>query len=84
MATISIKRVFVEKKDGYNVEAKHLLQEIKDTLGVSSLKNLRILNRYDFTCKNEEDFEKITNLILSEPNVDKVYINSFPSNNERV
>ncbi len=84
VATISIRRVFVEKKDGFNIEAEHLLQEIKENTGILGLKGLRILNRYDFTCKNEMDFNEITTLILSEPNVDKVYVDKFPLNKERV
>lgn len=84
VATISIKRVFVEKRDGFNVEAEHLLQEMKETLDISGLKGLRLMNRYDFTCKSEDDFKEITSLILSEPNVDEVYMDTLPLKNERV
>lgn len=73
----NIRRVFVEKREGFNIEAEHLLSEIKETLGISSLTNLRILNRYDFTCKDEGVFNQITSLILSEPNVDIVYKDSL-------
>ena len=42
-----VYRVFVEKKEGLRVEANALLTEIRDLLGISSLKSLRLLNRYD-------------------------------------
>ena len=74
VGTISkIRRVFVEKKDGFNVEAGQLLHEIKETLDIKNLEGIRILNRYDFNCENEVVFGKIASLILSEPNVDNVF-----------
>ena len=44
---MGIKRIYVKKKDGFNVEAKELLADVQENLGVSQLKNLIILNRYD-------------------------------------
>ncbi len=74
VGTISnIRRAFIEKREGFNVEAENLLREIKETLNMDSLDNLRILNRYDFNCKDEEVYNKITGLILSEPNADRVF-----------
>lgn len=69
----SIRRVFVEKREGFNIEAKHLHHELKEALGLGNLEGVRILNRYDFSCNNDTDFERIAKLILSEPNVDLVY-----------
>lgn len=72
--TISnIRRVFIEKREGFNIEAENLLREMKETLNIKGIETLRILNRYDFTCENDEVFNQITRLILSEPNVDKIY-----------
>ena len=69
----SIKRVYIEKRDGFDIEAKHLCHELKDALGLKDLNGVRILNRYDFTCRSDEEYGKITRLILSEPNVDIIH-----------
>ena len=42
-----IKRIYVEKKEGCNIEASQLLADIKENLGLTNLTGLRILNRYD-------------------------------------
>lgn len=68
-----IKRIFVEKKTGFDIEAKKLLREIIDILNINSLKNVRILNRYDIQNISEEIFENSKNLIFSYPPIDKVY-----------
>lgn len=73
-----IRRIFVEKKEGFNVEATHLRNELKETLNLNSLEEVRILNRYDFTCKNDQDYTKIVKVVFSEPNVDIVYENGLP------
>ncbi|MGM0396859.1 MAG: phosphoribosylformylglycinamidine synthase [Bacillota bacterium] len=79
MVVISeIKRVYVEKRKGFDVEAMHMLHEIKESLGIEGLDSVRILNRYDFTCKDRESFVEIVNKILSEPNVDLVHKTDLP------
>ncbi len=42
-----VTRVFVEKKQGFNIEAQHMLADLKGNLGVQGLEEVRILNRYD-------------------------------------
>ncbi|WP_422487033.1 phosphoribosylformylglycinamidine synthase [Gudongella sp. DL1XJH-153] len=79
MVVISdIRRVYVEKREGFDVEAMHMLHEIRESLEVAGLESVRILNRYDFTCKDEESFGEIVNKILSEPNVDIVHNTDLP------
>ncbi|MDY0236240.1 MAG: phosphoribosylformylglycinamidine synthase [Gudongella sp.] len=75
---INIRRVYVEKKDGYNIEANNLLKEIQKNFGMEGLENLRLFNRYDFNCSDDKNFNKISSLILSEPNVDNIYIDKLP------
>jgi len=64
-----IRRIYVEKKEGFNVEAKYLSSELKENLGIS-LNSLRILNRYDVEGINEETYNKAKPVIFSEPAVD--------------
>ena len=42
-----VYRVFVEKKKELANEAAALLNDARTLLGINSLKNIRILNRYD-------------------------------------
>ena len=40
-------RIFVEKKDGFNVLAKQTLWDIRHNLGMKSVEDLRYIVRYD-------------------------------------
>ncbi|SKC54084.1 phosphoribosylformylglycinamidine synthase [Maledivibacter halophilus] len=68
-----VRRLFVEKKSGFDVEAKHLLKDIKDDLGIRNLEEIRVINRYDVSGISDVEFNKAKNIIFSEPNVDNVY-----------
>lgn len=43
----SVKRVYVEKKPEFAVQAKELRQEVENYLGIKTITNVRVLNRYD-------------------------------------
>ena len=53
-----VYRIFVEKKEGLDLEARTLFSEATALLGVSSLKNVRIFNRYDAENISEALFER--------------------------
>ena len=72
-----VTRVFVEKKEGFNIEAQQLLADLKGNLGVQGLEEVRILNRYDVSGLSPEQFEAAARTILSEPNMDAVYGEDF-------
>ena len=67
-----VYRIFVEKKDELAHEAKALSSELKNLLGISALKSIRILNRYDVENISEELFEAAARTIFSEPQLDMV------------
>jgi len=69
----SVKRIFVEKKDGFNVEARHLLKDLKQNIGIAELSNLRIIHRYDIETISDEIYNQARTTIFSEPPVDYVY-----------
>ena len=66
-------RFFVEKKKGFDLEAKRLEKQFKEELGVN-VKDLRLINCYDIFNLNDdkEDVEKIKKMILSEPVTDTI------------
>ena len=43
----NVRRVYVEKKPAYAVQAKELRHEIHSYLGIKSLTGVRVLIRYD-------------------------------------
>ncbi|MDR3349586.1 MAG: phosphoribosylformylglycinamidine synthase [Acidaminococcales bacterium] len=73
----AIKRIFVEKRPGFAVEAAALLADLKDNLGIGGLEKVRILNRYDVSGVSEDEFAEAARLVMSEPPVDDIYLNDF-------
>ncbi|MBE6853585.1 MAG: phosphoribosylformylglycinamidine synthase, partial [Ruminococcus sp.] len=82
---MSVFRIYVEKKPEFAVEAKSVLSDVKTALRLSTLENIRILNRYDADRLSEEKFNYAINTVFSEPAVDVTY-SEMPclSENERV
>jgi phosphoribosylformylglycinamidine synthase len=68
-----VKRIFVEKRGDFAVEAKGMYADLTQNLGIKGLKNVRIINRYDVSGISDEDFLEAKYSILSEPTVDDVY-----------
>lgn len=66
-------RVFVEKKQGNDIEARHILNDLKSNVGITALEDLRLINRYDAEGLTKEEFDEAAKLILSEPNLDNTY-----------
>ena len=77
------KRVFVEKKAGFDVEAKGLLNDLQVNLGISSLKGLRLFVRYDCTDLEPQEYQAAKNIVFFEPPIDNLYEDNLPkiSNN---
>ena len=74
-----VTRVFVEKRKGFDVEARHMMADLRQNLGLKAIEDLRILNRYDVSGLSGEEFEAAARTILSEPNVDNVYDENYPA-----
>ena len=67
-----VQRVFVEKKSGFDVEARQLLAELRDIVGIGGLRDLRLLNRYDVEGIGQRLFEACVPTVFSEPQSDDV------------
>ena len=68
-----VSRVYVEKKPGFDVEAQELSHELRHTLGVKGLRNVRIINRYDVEGITRELFEQCVPTVFSEPQSDNAF-----------
>ncbi|MDD3833799.1 MAG: AIR synthase-related protein, partial [Oscillospiraceae bacterium] len=73
----NVIRVFVEKRRGFDVEATNMLLDLHDNLGLTSLKSVRLLNRYDVEGLSTDEFKLACDTVFSEPNVDDVYYEIF-------
>ena len=51
-----VYRVYVEKKEGFDNEARALLSDVRELLGITSVSRIRILNRYDAEDIEEQPF----------------------------
>ena len=68
-----IYRVYVEKKQGVDNEARALLNEINGILGIADVTGVRLLNRYDVEHIDKELFDSCVTTVFSEPQTDDVY-----------
>ena len=67
-----VKRIFVEKKEGYNVSAKKTTADIKNVVGIN-VDEVREFIRYDIEDLDEEVYAKAKTTIFSEQPVDNLY-----------
>ena len=68
-----VRRLFVEKRSGFDVEAQKLFADLKTNLHLLGLEKVRVLNRYDIEGIDEETYESAKHNVFSEPAVDAVY-----------
>ena len=65
-----VSRVYVEKKPGFDGEARALAAELRDIVGISGLTGVRLVNRYDVEGASEELFAACVPTVFSEPQSD--------------
>ena len=70
---MSVRRIYVEKRQDYAVKAKELKDELKTYLGISGIDSIRILIRYDIDNISDEIYKKALVNVFSEPPVDNYY-----------
>ena len=68
-----VKRVFVEIKKPFAVNAKELHDEITGYLGIKTITDVRVLIRYDIENLSDDTYNKALTTVFSEPPVDDVY-----------
>lgn len=77
MESQAVKRIYVEKKPGYDIEARGLYTDLVENLGVLGLQGLRVINRYDISGITDEEYAKSRPIIFAEPPLDLVYDEVF-------
>ncbi len=72
----NVIRIFVEKRDGFNVVAKQTLWDIRHNLRMMSVTDLRYIVRYEGL--TEAEYDEAKGIVLSEPNADVIYEETLP------
>lgn len=67
------KRLYISKKEGFRIEERSLLEELKENLHENKLEEIKIYNVYDIFNCNEEDIELLKVKVLSEIVTDNIY-----------
>ena len=75
----NVRRVYVEKKPAFAVQAKELKHEVSSYLGIKSVTAVRVLIRYDVENISDEVFDKACKTVFAEPPVDDLYLENFES-----
>ena len=76
---MGVFRCFTEKREGFNGEARAVLTDLRDFLGIRGLKSVRILCRYDVEGITENIYRYARNTVFSEPQNDEIYDEIMPA-----
>lgn len=68
-----VKRIYVTKKNEFDIEAKALMKQIKENL-IIEIEGISVYQRYDMQNITIDEINAISHTILSEPPVDDIYI----------
>lgn len=77
-----IKRIFVTKKDEFDVNSAHLLDDIRDYLEIKGVEALKVYVRYDIQGITREVYETVKQTVLAEPPVDIFHDEILPAGSD--
>ena len=70
---MQVRRIYVEKKPGFDGEALALQQDLRENAGLESLERLRLINRYDVAGLSDEEYALAKEMVFAEPPADLVF-----------
>jgi phosphoribosylformylglycinamidine synthase, clade II len=79
-----IFRLYVERRPGFDIEAKNMYREVKNNLLVAGIKSVRYINRYDTEGITEEILNSAKNTVFSEPQTDIILDSVNADDNDRI
>ena len=79
-----VRRIYAEKRPGYDVSAQQLCRELSEVLGTQAIERVRIFQRYDVEGVTDEAFDSAKGILFSEPNVDMLYDETLPPMDARL
>ncbi len=76
---MTVRRIFVEKRQGFfDIPAQALCSDLRESFGLTDLKAVRIIKRYDIEGLSDEEYRQTRSVVFSEPPVDIVYDEGLP------
>lgn len=76
---MAVKRIFVEKRQGFfDIPAQQLAADLIEMFRLTGLKAARLIRRYDIEGLDEEEYRKIRDTVFADPPVDVVYEEVLP------
>ena len=68
-----VRRIYVEKKKGFDIEAQGLYEDLKENLHLTGLTAVRVINRYDMEGIDDATYEEAMYTVFAEPAIDRAY-----------
>ncbi|MBP2665703.1 MAG: phosphoribosylformylglycinamidine synthase [Firmicutes bacterium] len=68
-----VRRIYVEKKQGFDVEAHGLQLDLKENVGLQGLTRLRLINRYDVAGLDDMEYALARETVFAEPPADQFF-----------
>lgn len=81
---MDFKRVLIEKKKDFDIEAQGLMNLSSEYLGLESIKNIRVINVYDLIGATDAQMKEIVEGVLYESAIDVIHYNTPPIGNTEV
>jgi phosphoribosylformylglycinamidine synthase len=75
-----VRRIYVEKQNGFDIEAQGLFEDLKENLHLKGLSGLRVINRYDIEGMDDATYEAAKYTVFAEPAIDRAYDEMVPIN----
>ena len=76
-----VKRIYIEKKTGYDVHTRSLSEDLRNNLKISGITSLRLLERYDIEGITDEQYKAAKKAIFTDAAVNTVYDEELVINN---
>ena len=73
-----VRRIYVEKKKGFDIEAQGLYEDLKENLHLEGLTAVRVINRYDMEGIDDATYEAAKYTVFAEPAIDRAYDETAP------
>ena len=73
-----VKRIYVDKKEGFQVEAQGLYDDFKNNLAINGLQKLHIIDRYDIEGITDEEYELVRDIVFNDPPAVQIHEETLP------
>lgn len=68
-----VRRIYVEKQRGFDIEAQGLYEDLRENLNLEGLESVRVINRYDMEGMDEASYQAAKYTVFAEPAIDSAF-----------